>query len=107
MHRHDNKTVEGQFSEMAIVDTFTRLIFREEADFSPRDRVVIEAFRSVDPNVFMDSYADMGDYLRNLGVSEMIHLVARIREDIEASARAALAELEEPSRPSRPGLRRH
>ena len=67
-------------SEMAIVDTFTRLIFGEEDDYSARELMIIQAYRSVDDNVLLDSHRDMGDYLRNLGVREMIQLVARVRE---------------------------
>lgn len=79
-------------SEMAIVDTFTRLIFGDQGDFSPREQMIIQTFRSVDSNVLMDNYADMGDYLRNLGVREMIHLVARIREQMTEEASAALCD---------------
>lgn len=79
-------------SEMAIVDTFTRLIFGDQSNFSPREEMIIQTFRSVDNNVLMDSYADMGGYLRNLGVREMIHLVARIREQLADTAQAALTD---------------
>lgn len=80
-------------SEMAIVDTFTRLIFGDEAEFSLRELSIIQAFRSVDANVLMDSYGEMGEYLRNLGVSEMIHLVSRIRQHLEEQALAALCDM--------------
>ena len=66
-------------NEMAIVDTFTKLIFGEEG-YSARELSIIRAFRAVDTNVLCDSHGEMGEYLRNLGVSEMIHLVARLRE---------------------------
>jgi hypothetical protein len=69
-------------SEMAIVDTFTKLIFGEEDDYSARELMIIQAFRSVDDNVLRDSHRDMGEYLRNLGVREMIQVVARVREFI-------------------------
>lgn len=76
-------------SEMAIVDTFTRLIFSDiEGGFDAGEQNTIAAFRHVDANVLMDTYAEMGEYLRSLGVREMIHLVPRIREDLEQSAAA-------------------
>jgi hypothetical protein len=77
----------GVISEMAIVDVFTRLIFGEQGDLSPHERLIIDAFREVDTNVLLDSIEDMGGYLRSLGVREMIHLVARIREELEQRAR--------------------
>jgi hypothetical protein len=70
----------GPVSEMAIVDTFTKLIFGEEEGYSVLELSIIQAFRAVDANVLRDSHRDMGAYLRNLGVREMIHLVSRLRE---------------------------
>jgi len=75
-------------SELTIVDTFTRLIFNEEAGLQPRDRLIIRAFREVDANVFRDTPAQMGEYLRSLGVREMIYLVSRIREQLDSEAMA-------------------
>ena len=78
-------------SEMAIVDTFTKLIFGEEDAFSPGEELIIEAFRMVDHSVVLDSHRDMGIYLRALGVAEMIQLVTRVQtclaEGVQALAR--------------------
>ena len=67
------------FSEMAIVDTFTKLIFGEENTFSAGEELIIQAFRMVDQSVVLDSRRDMGIYLRALGVAEMIQLVTRVQ----------------------------
>lgn len=95
MRNSYNISEELAVSEMAVVDTFTRLIFNDQGDFSLTESAIIEAFRTVDANVLMDSYAQMGQYLRELGVREMIHLVARICEQLDAQrlgvARSALA----------------
>lgn len=69
----------GQVSEMAIVDTFTKLIFGEESHYSNRELIIIQAFRNADHNVVFDSHRDMGAYLRALGVGEMIKLVSRVQ----------------------------
>ncbi|MCB1842405.1 MAG: hypothetical protein KDI09_05535 [Halioglobus sp.] len=79
-------------SEMWIVDTLTRLIFGDVDHFDSRESLVIDAFRSVDANVLRDTPAQMGDYLRNLGVREMIHLVTRIRTQIDSDASAMLGD---------------
>ena len=73
---------DGAISEMAIVDTFTKLIFGEQEGFSDTEHVIIEALRSVDGNVALDSQRDMGAYLRALGVQEMIQLVSRVHDQL-------------------------
>ena len=65
-------------SEMEIVDTFTHMIFEDEA-ISSRELRIIHALSEVDPNVTLDSFAEIGAYLRALGVEEMIKLVSRVR----------------------------
>ena len=69
----------GQVSEMAIVDTFTKLIFGEDSQYSNRELIIIQAFRICDHNVVFDSHRDMGAYLRALGVGEMINLVSKVQ----------------------------
>ena len=82
MARTYKDSADGRVSEIAIVDTFTKLIFGEEQQFSAHELSIIEALRLADANVLLDSYRDMGDYLRALGVSEMIRLVRRVREQM-------------------------
>ena len=72
----------GAASEMAIVDTFTKLIFGEEDTHSSGELGIIQALRTVDVNVALDSRQDMGEYLRALGVQEMIHLVSLVRQQL-------------------------
>jgi hypothetical protein len=72
----------GQVSEMAIVDTFTKLIFGEESQYSNRELMIIQAFRTADHNVVFDSHRDMGSYLRALGVGEMIKLVSKVQDQL-------------------------
>jgi hypothetical protein len=76
----------GPITEMAIVDTFTKLIFGEDEGYGPRELLIIEAFRAVDANVLRDSQKEMGEYLRNLGVREMIQLVSRLRQYVQEDA---------------------
>jgi len=64
-------------SEMAIVNAFTKLIFGEDA-LTARELTIVDAFRTVEPDVLRDSHEEMGEYLRNLGVREMIQLVSRL-----------------------------
>ena len=84
MKRAQTSTDGSQVSEMAIVDTFTKLIFGEDSRYSNRELMIIQALRMVDTNVVFDSHRDMGAYLRALGVDEMIKLVARVRQQLAA-----------------------
>ncbi|MCB1696351.1 MAG: hypothetical protein H6984_10945 [Pseudomonadales bacterium] len=72
-------STDGAISEMAIVDTFTKLIFGQEGDFNSSEQLIIQAFRLVDTRVELDTHRDMGHYLRALGVAEMIQLVTRVQ----------------------------
>ena len=80
--KRTHKIAEAQVGEMAIVDTFTKLIFGEESHYSNRELMIIQAFRNVDANVVLDSHRDMGTYLRALGVGEMITLVSRVQDQM-------------------------
>ena len=95
-------------SEMAIVDTFTKLIFGADEGYSARELSIIEAFRAVDLSVLHDSHHEMGEYLRNLGVREMIHLVSRLREHMLTGADALTGGCQEAADnlPGQPGSRR-
>ncbi len=68
-----------EVSEMTIVDTFTKLIFGQESEYSDSDLQIIQTLRHVDDHVSVDSHRDMGVYLRALGVREMIVLVSQVR----------------------------
>ena len=80
-HAH-SASAGGSVSEMAIVDTFTKLVFGEEDDYSARELLIIKAFRSIDANVFTDTHHHMGEYLRALGVREMIQLVSQVQVEL-------------------------
>jgi hypothetical protein len=70
-----------QPSELEIVDTFTKLIFGAEQDYTSTELGIIGVLRLVDDNVALDRIEDMGIYLRALGVNEMIRLVSRVSRD--------------------------
>jgi hypothetical protein len=102
-HTCDSNNQAGAPSEMAIVDTFTKLIFGEE-HYSGREDLVIAALRLVDSNVTLDSHRDMGQYLRALGVNEMIRLVSRVETQLEDGLQV-LASATAPARTARRGQR--
>ena len=65
-------------SEMAVVDTFTKLIFGQDTHYSDAELLIIDALRSVDTDAAGGDNSAMGRYLRALGVREMIALVSRV-----------------------------
>jgi len=67
-------------SEMAIVDTFTKLIFGEERDYSAEELQIIDAFSIAEFGVPSQDHAELGEMLRELGVRQMIDLVVRVRD---------------------------
>lgn len=71
-------------SEMNIVDTFTKLIFGEVDDYLPSELLIIAALRTVENSVMRDTYQQMGAYLRELGVREMIELVGSVKASVQA-----------------------
>ncbi|PLW68382.1 hypothetical protein [Pseudohalioglobus lutimaris] len=84
----------GPVSEMAIVDTFTKLIFGEDYQYSNRELMIIQAFRTVDKRVLFDSHRDMGTYLRALGVGEMIKLVSQVQAQLMVDLQAGAGRIE-------------
>ena len=81
MKRPGNESEDVPVTEMDVVNTFTKLIFRDEI-VTLQELAIVEGFRSVDANVLRDSHAELGEYLRHLGVRDMIHLVSRVRQEM-------------------------
>jgi hypothetical protein len=73
---------------MAIVDAFTKLIFGEEQAYSSRELLIVQALRVVDIRMVRHSHQEMGGYLRNMSVREMIQLVSRMRDQLSESTGA-------------------
>jgi hypothetical protein len=90
----DNKNEDGPVTEMAIVNTFTKLIFGD-GGFTDRELLIISEFRALDAGVLRDSHQEMGEYLRNLGVREMIQMVSRLRQHMKASYDTAASDREQ------------
>ena len=78
MRRAFKEKGQGPVTEMAIVNTFTKLIFGDEA-YTRQELSIIAAFQAMDVAAVGGSRAEMGEYLRNLGVREMIQLVAGLQ----------------------------
>lgn len=95
--RHARKEQDSSpVSEMAIVNTFTKLIFGDDA-YTARELSIIEALRLNSGGALCENRRAMGDYLRNLGVREMIDLVSGLRQSLAECSKPAIASDHRPS----------
>ena len=84
---HNDSGREGAVpSEMEIVDTFTHLIFGGDEELSERELAIVHTLCSVDRHAAECPACEIGSYLRDLGVKEMIGLVGRVRSHYPAPA---------------------
>jgi hypothetical protein len=77
--------------DMEIVDTFTRLIFAEDQGFGRREHAIVEALRCCEQTLYAGDTAAMGEFLRALGVTEMIALVSKVHAQMDTLPAARLA----------------
>lgn len=84
-------------SEMEIVDTFTHLIFSGGDMLSAREMSIVDVLCRIDENAALCPTGEIGVYLRELGVREMIGLVGRVRRQYPELART-----ESPDGPGQP-----
>lgn len=73
----------GILDEMAIVDVLTRLIFDADAELQGSERLLLELLEQVDESLLGAPRRDISEYLRSMGVDEMILLVNRLKQMID------------------------
>ncbi len=83
---------DGPGSEMAIVDTFTRLIFGDDTGFNSQEVRIIEALTAVQGGCPLPA-SDWGPCLQAMNVAEMIELVGAVRMRLEQEASLAPADI--------------
>lgn len=85
--RRSKRQVDGAIpSEMEIVDTFTHLIFSGGEELSDRELSIVAALCCADSNAARCPPREIGAYLRELGVREMIGLVEEVQSHYPAPA---------------------
>lgn len=73
--------------EMSIVDTITRLIFDAESELQAFDSRVVASLGDLDRSLVDLDRRQISEYLRAMGVDEMISAVNRIRHLMMQQAR--------------------
>lgn len=78
--------------EIEIVDAFTKLIFSGGDDLSSRELMIVQTLQLFDEVPACGSgkhgLEELSAFLRELGVSEMVALVAQVREQFPLAAQA-------------------
>ena len=77
--KDSNSTID----EMAIVDILTKLIFDADSVQDDTEQLIIHLLAQQEPSIVTARRRDISEYLRAMGVDEMIHTVANIKEHLE------------------------
>ncbi|WP_101758352.1 hypothetical protein [Oceanicoccus sp. KOV_DT_Chl] len=77
------KNETGLIDEMSVVDVFTRLIFDAEAVLDDTEMLVIECLADVDNSLLNAPRRDISEFLRAMGVDEMITVVAKVKRMLD------------------------
>ena len=73
----------GLIDEMSIVDVFTRLIFDAETVLDETETLVVECLVDIDSSLLDVSRRDISEFLRSMGVDEMITVVAKVKRILD------------------------
>ena len=77
--------------EMSIVDVLTKLIFNADARLEGDELLVIDLLAQVDTSLKHASRRYVSEYLRSMGVDEMIKAVNRIKQIMECQQELVIA----------------
>lgn len=69
-----------QLDEMSIVDVLTKLIFDAESELRADETLVLESLGEYDRSLAGRSRLELSEYLRSMGVDEMIAAVNSIKQ---------------------------
>ena len=78
-----DKKETGAIDEMSIVDVFTRLIFDADSVLGETESLVVEALGQIEPSLYEVPRRDISEFLRAMGVDEMISAVGQIKRSLD------------------------
>lgn len=73
----------GVINEMSIVDVFTKLIFDAEAVLNDTEAQIVDCLELVEGPQIHSPRREIGEFLRSMGVDEMISLVAKVKSKMD------------------------
>jgi len=74
---------DSSFDEISIVDVLTKLIFDAESELDETELLVVSLLGQIDASMVNVSRRDVSEYIRSMGVDEMIRVVEQIKSLIE------------------------
>ena len=74
-----NNRSASHLDEMCIVDVFTKLIFDSSSELDASENHIIELLCQAEASMEGASRRDVSDYLRSVGVDDMIKLVLKVK----------------------------
>ncbi|ARN74189.1 hypothetical protein [Oceanicoccus sagamiensis] len=78
-----DKKETGAVDEMSIVDVFTKLIFDADSMLDETESLIVEILGQIEPSLFEASRRDISEFLRAMGVDEMIATVGQVKRGLD------------------------
>ncbi len=73
----------GVIDEMSIVDVFTKLIFDADSVLDETESLILESLGQIETSLFSASRRDISEFLRAMGVDEMISTVGQVKRQVD------------------------
>lgn len=73
----------GAMDEMSIVDVFTKLIFDADSVLYEAESQVVEILGQIESSLYEASRRDISEFLRAMGVDEMISIVGQVKRSLD------------------------
>lgn len=73
----------GVIDEMSIVDVFTKLIFDADSVLYETESQVVEILGQVEASLYEASRREISEFLRAMGVDEMISTVGQVKRSFD------------------------
>ncbi len=73
----------GATDEMSIVDVFTKLIFDADSVLDETESLIVEILGQIETSLFEASRRDISEFLRAMGVDEMISTVGQVKRSLD------------------------
>jgi hypothetical protein len=81
------KTDGELIDEMSIVDVLTKLIFDSDTALDDTEMMIVGLLRQIDSRLLGVSRRDVCEYLRSMGVDEMIDIVGLVKQHFDHQQR--------------------
>lgn len=85
--------------EMSIVDVFTKLIFDAQSSLNDNEELVLSLLTHYDETLLNASRRDVSEYLRAMGVDEMIRVVSTVKRVYEKQGELLVSVRSRPEHP--------